>query len=422
MQATIITIGDEILIGQIVDSNSAFIAQELNTIGINVKQIFSIADNALAIKQSVTQAKKDTDIIILTGGLGPTKDDITKKTLCNYFNDTMLFYPEIEKHIKAIFKKYEVKYIAINKHQAEVPSKATVLFNEHGTAPGMWFDQEEKTIISLPGVPFEMKHLIHEKAIPKLQEKYKRPHIAHQTILTYGKGESELAQDIEKWEANLPKFIKLAYLPSYGKVRLRLSGSHKNKKTLEKAIQTATDELIPLIEANFIGFEDDSLIHQLKKALNKNNTTVSTAESFTGGKLAGELTSISGSSSYFVGSIVSYATRIKEDVLQVPKDLIEKHSVVSKEVAEAMALGAQKIMQSDYAIATTGNAGPTKGDADAELGTVVIAIAHPKGVFSEIYNYGQPRDKVVKRAINQAIYLLLKKINKNEENMFASFK
>jgi len=412
MQATIITIGDEIVIGQIRDSNSAFIAQELNKIGVNVKQIHSIQDNADDITNAIIQAEKTSKIIILTGGLGPTKDDITKKTLCNYFEDEMKFYPEIDKHVKAIFEKYNLKYIAVNRHQAEVPSKAQVLFNDYGTAPGMWFEKDGKVIISLPGVPFEMKNLITEKVIPKLQEKFERSHIMHKTIITYGKGESELADDITQWEDALPEFIKLAYLPSYGRVRLRLSGMHQNKNVLTNALEEATKTLLPLIKDIFVGFGETKLVEQLKALLNEEKATLAVAESFTGGKLAGELTSISGSSSYFVGSVTSYATRIKRDILNIPKALIEKHSVVSQEVAEAMALGVQQLMQTDYAIATTGNAGPTKGNADAAVGTAIIAIASPKGVKSYKYDFGQPREKVVKKAINEGINLLIKEIQK----------
>jgi nicotinamide-nucleotide amidase len=412
MQATIITIGDEIVIGQILDSNAAFIAQELNKIGVDVKQIHSIQDNAIDITKAVKQAEKTSQIIIITGGLGPTKDDITKKTLCTYFEDEMKFYPEIDKHVKAIFKKYNLKYIAINRYQAEVPSKAQVLFNDYGTAPGMWFEKEDTVIISLPGVPFEMKNLITSKVIPKLQKKYKRPHIIHKTIITYGKGESELADDIALWENHLPNFIKLAYLPSYGRVRLRLSGRHQDKKVLTNALEKVTKTLLPLIKENFIGFGEVKLVDQLKTLLNQENAKLAVAESFTGGKLAGELTSISGSSSYFVGSVTSYATRIKKDILNVPKALIDKYSVVSQEVAEAMALGVQKLMQTEYAIATTGNAGPTKGDANAEVGTAIIAIASPNGVKSYIYDFGQPREKVVNKAINEAINLLIKEIQK----------
>ncbi len=412
MQATIITIGDEILIGQIVDSNSAFIAQELNKIGIAVKQIVSIQDDAKHITQAVANAERESDIVILTGGLGPTKDDITKNTLCAYFDDTMRFYPEIETHVKALFKKYDLKYIAINKHQAEVPSKAEVLFNDYGTAPGMWFEKDTKVIVSLPGVPFEMKNLIVEKVVPKLQQHFKRPFIVHKTIITFGKGESELASIIAAWEEALPSFVKLAYLPSYGRVRLRLSGKHEDKELLETAINSNIERLLPLIQDIFIGFDDNGVLQVLKQLLNRNNATLATAESFTGGKLAGELTSISGSSSYFVGSVVSYATRIKETVLQVPNALITKHSVVSKEVAEAMAKGVRELMQSDYAIATTGNAGPTKGDSAAEVGTAIIAIATPEGVESFEYNFGQPREKVIQRAINESLFLVIKKIKK----------
>ena len=416
MQAEIITIGDEILIGQIVDSNSAFIAQQLNKIGVSVYQITSVQDDKQHILKSLQEAEENADIIIVTGGLGPTKDDITKKTIATYFQDTLVQDAAVLKNIETLWEKYIKKPLSqVNIDQALVPSKATVLMNKVGSAPGMWLEKGNKTFISLPGVPFEMKALIDNAVVPKLQEKYKFPFILHKTLLTYGIGESSLAETIEDWEDNLPKHIKLAYLPNLGKVRLRLSAKGENKEEIIQEVDKQVNLLLPQIEEYFTGFEaqEESLEVLIAKELTEYNQTLATAESCTGGKIAEQITAISGASSYFKGSIVSYATEIKTDVLKVPEALITKHSVVSAEVAEVMAQNVLKLFKTDFAIATTGNAGPTKGDADAEVGTVFIAIATKDNVFSEKFTFGNHRIKVVNKAVNKAFEMLQKEILKN---------
>ena len=412
MQAEIITIGDEILIGQIVDTNSAFIGKEFNKFGISIYQITSIQDEKSHILQALKEAEANADIIIITGGLGPTKDDITKHTICEYFNDTLVEDKAVLTNVEHIFSKWSsAPLLEVNKQQALVPSKASVLMNHNGTAPGMWFEKNGKVFVSLPGVPYEMKALITEQVIPKLREQFKFPYIMHKTILTYGKGESALAEDIFKWEENLPSFIKLAYLPSLGRVRLRLSGKSLDKKELEDGIQNQVNLLLPQIEDIFVGFEEDESIEAIiGKRLAKLDKTLAIAESCTGGKIAASLTANAGASSYFKGSVVTYATESKVKVLGISEDIITKHSVVSKEVAEAMAKNVRMLFNTDYGISTTGNAGPEKGDSEAEVGTVWIAIATKDNVYSEVFNFGTLREKVIGRATNKAFEMLQKEI------------
>lgn len=415
MKAAIVTIGDEILIGQIVDTNSGFIAKSLNKIGIEVNEMLSISDDKRHILDTLSNLQNKFDLVIITGGLGPTKDDITKKTLCEYMNDTLVYNDQVLNHVTQLIEGFFKRPITqINKDQALVPSKCEVLFNQVGTAPGMWMEKKGTVFISLPGVPFEMKYLIENEVVPKLIKKFDRPYIIHQTLLTYGVGESLLAERIESWEDNLPDFIKLAYLPNPGRVRLRLSARGADEEVLKEAIEEQINLLKPQIEDCLVGLDDDEpLEFVLGKLLSSKGMNLSTAESCTGGKIASVITSVSGASAYFKGSIVSYATQAKEDILEIPSQLIQENSVVSAPVVEAMALSVQKLFKTDFAIATTGNAGPSKGDADAEVGTVFIGIATPKGVFSEEFNFGQPREKVIDRAVNKGLELIYKEILKN---------
>jgi nicotinamide-nucleotide amidase len=415
MKAAIVTIGDEILIGQIVDTNSGFIAKSLDKIGIETYEMLSISDNKQHILDTFSLLQNKVEVVIITGGLGPTKDDITKHTLCEYFEDTLVRNIDVENHVIELIERALGREASqINKDQALVPSQSTVLHNQVGTAPGMWIKKENTVFISLPGVPYEMKYLIENQVIPKLVQEYQRPYIIHKTILTYGQGESHVAERIEDWENQLPECIKLAYLPSPGRVRLRLTARGTNKQQLEDTIAENVKSLDAIIHDIIVGFEEEDTIEVvLGRILKEKQLTVATAESCTGGKIAQLFASVPGASTYFKGSVVCYATEVKMNVLGISKDLIAQHSVVSKEVASAMALSVQKIMQTDYAIATTGNAGPTKGDADAELGTVCIALATPNGVIVEEFNFGQPREKVIDRAVIKSLELLQKEILKN---------
>jgi nicotinamide-nucleotide amidase len=414
MKAAIVTIGDEILIGQIIDTNSSYIAKALDKIGIATHEMLSISDDKQHILDTFHSLQNKVEVVIVTGGLGPTKDDITKKTFCDYFQDSLVENEAVLAHVKSIIEGFYKRPITqINREQALVPTKAKVLFNQVGTAPGMWMEKENTVFISLPGVPYEMKYLIDNEVIPNLVQKFERPYIVHQTIMTYGRGESMIAEQIEEWENNLPHFIKLAYLPSPGKVRLRLTARGANEELLKNEIKQQVEKLDLLIHDIIVGYnEDDPIEVVLGRLLTVNKLTISTAESCTGGKIASTLSAIPGASNYFKGSVVSYATEVKINVLGIDNEVVEKYGVVSAEVASEMVKSVQKIMTSDYAIATTGNAGPTKGDVQADLGIVYIAIATPNAVFVEEFNFGQPREKVVDRAVSKALELIYKEILK----------
>ncbi len=414
MQAEIITIGDEILIGQTIDTNSAFLGKEFNKIGVSVYQITSVQDDKEHILKALEEAEGNADIIIVTGGLGPTKDDITKHTICEYFNDVLIEDKDVLAHVEHLFEKYINTPISdLNRRQALVPSQSTVLKNRFGTAPGMWLERNGKVFVSLPGVPYEMKALITNDVIPRLRTTFKFPYIKHRTALTLGLGESAIANRIEAWEDALPSFIKLAYLPSLGRVKLRLSGKHKDKAVLETELQKQVEALLPQIHDIFVGYEEDASIEELiGNELKSRGKTISIAESCTGGKIAQTITAIEGASAYFKGSVVSYATEAKVNILNVNEDDITTYSVVSKEVAESMAQNVRTLFNTDYAISTTGNAGPTKGESDAAVGTVCIAIATNEGVYSEEFNFGNHRQKVINKATNKAFEMLRKEILK----------
>lgn len=414
MQAEIISIGDEILIGQILDSNSQWIAKELNTLGVSVYQITTAQDEEKHIIKVLENALKHVDLVILTGGLGPTKDDITKTTLTNYFNDVLVKNQKVETHIKEIFSKMNFNFVASDLLQALLPSKAEIIPNTIGTASGMWFEREGKVVISLPGVPTEMKLLMEKGVLPKIKEKFQLPFIFHKTLITYGVREAEMAIRLEDFEKKLPKSIKLAYLPNYRRLRLRLTAKGKHKEYLENELsQTITSLLSYLGDDVQYGFEDFLLEKEIGQLLAKSKQTLATAESFTGGTIAQLISSIPGASSYFIGSIVSYHVSVKINELNVSKECIDKFTVVSAEVAEAMALGVKNKLKTDFAIATTGNAGPTTDNTDKSVGDVYIAIATPSGVKSHFFNLGQPREKVVARATSKALELLQKEIIKN---------
>ncbi|MFT7073023.1 competence/damage-inducible protein A [Patiriisocius sp. Uisw_017] len=415
MIAEIITIGDEILIGQIVDTNSVFIAKELNKIGVKVFQITSVQDNRAHILRSLEDAKHRANLVIVTGGLGPTKDDITKQTFLEYFNDSLVESKQVLEHIQTIFRDIiKREPLPANLSQAMVPSKAIVLPNPFGTAPGMWMEKENTVFVSMPGVPFEMKHIITSEVLPRVIKKFKRPFIYHKTLLTYGKGESQIQEIIKDWENNLPAAIKLAYLPSLGRVRLRISSEGENEILLHEAVDTQMDALHTLLQEIAVGYEGDTTIQQrISEALEKQTATLSVVESCTGGNIAQEITSIAGASSYFKGALVPYNTQLKIDILGVDAALIKEYNVVSTQVAEAMALQSCKLFKTDYAIATTGIAGPSKGDALEEVGTVCIAIAGNGRVVSEKHTFGSLRERVIKKATNKALEMVLKEISKN---------
>lgn len=413
MTAEIITIGDEILIGQIVDTNSAFIATELNKIGISVFQITSIQDDKAHILKALEEASARAEIILLTGGLGPTKDDITKHTFCQYFEDELVLNKEVLDHIEELFTKYKSTPISdLNRDQALIPSKAVALHNRYGTAPGMWMEKDGKVFISMPGVPYEMKGLMEHEVLPRLQEKFHRPYIYHKTIHTRGLGESAIALRLESWEDKLPKHIKFAYLPNFGRVRLRISGKGDDESQLIDEVEKLAESLYDILDDILAEEqeEDDAIAVEINTLLASKNKSLAVAESCTGGALAAEFTSHPGASKSFKGGMVCYATQTKIDLLGVDKRIIEKYSVVSAEVAEAMAKNARQIYKADFALATTGNAGPAKGDSDAEVGTVFIGLATPEKVYAKKFFLGNHREQVIKKAIYKAYEMILKEL------------
>jgi nicotinamide-nucleotide amidase len=415
MRAEIITIGDEILIGQIVDTNSTFLCKALNEIGIEVYQITSVHDERIHILQALEQAVSRVSLVLITGGLGPTKDDITKSCFLEFFDDQLILHEPTKKHVAHLFATYIQKAPSDqNLNQALIPSKADVLPNVHGTAPGLWMEKDKTVFVAMPGVPFEMKHLMKEQVLPRLLTHFDRPFIYHKTLMTYGMGESSIADRIDSWAEALPQWVKLAYLPSFGKVRIRLSAAHSDQGLLHQTIDARMAELKDMLSDIAVGFEGQtSMQEQIAAILTEKGQSLGLVESCTGGRIAQEITALPGASAYFKGGIIPYDTGLKTSLLEVDPQEIKTHSTVSLEIAEALALGGQKKLNADYVIATTGIAGPTKGDGRGEVGRVCIAIAGPEGVIKEEYLFGKARERIIQKAVDKALELLLKEISKN---------
>ncbi len=413
MKAEIITIGDEILIGQTVDTNSAFIGKELNAIGLSVNRITSISDTEQAIIQAISEAQLRVDLIILTGGLGPTKDDITKHTLCKYFNTELVVYPEVEQYVRDIFERRNRPILEVNLKQAELPLDCTVISNRIGTASGMWFERAGKVVVSLPGVPYEMKHLMHNGVLSKIQSTFKTPAVLHKTIMTTGAGESFLADKIQDWEKSLDQEdIHIAYLPSSGIVKIRLSIISEDRENAQERIDRKVMELLQIIPNYVYGFDDLPLEKAVGELLLKHQATISTAESCTGGYIAHLITSIAGSSAYFLGSVLSYANEVKSQELGVPMSTIEQHGAVSKQVVEQMAIGVRNKMKTSFSVATSGVAGPDGGSEEKPVGFVWIAVAFENGVVSKSFNFENDRGRNIQRASIAALNMLRLAINK----------
>lgn len=406
MKAELITIGDEILIGQIVDTNSAWMGQQLNLHGIEVYQVTSVHDNHGHIIKAFQEAENRVDLVLITGGLGPTKDDITKKCLCEYFETELVFHPEVFEHVRSLLSSRNVVVNQLNRDQALLPANCTVLHNSAGTASGMWFERNNTIFVSMPGVPFEMEAIMSEEVFPRLIQLGITESIVHKTILTIGLPESMLAEKIEQWESALPEFIKLAYLPSPLMVRLRLSAYGSDKALLETEIAKQVAELLEIIPQNVFGFDDDNLSQAIGRMLVESSQTLAVAESCTGGNIAHFVTSNPGSSAYFKGGVVAYSNEIKTNLLQVQSEIIDEYGAVSQEVAEAMALGARNVLQADYSIATTGIAGPDGGTDEKPVGTVWIAVAGPSGVKSKMYLFKHNRERNIIRTSQTALNML----------------
>ncbi len=407
IQATIITIGDELLIGQTIDTNSAWIAQQLNGFGIDILRRVAVGDTREAILNSLDEELKRNDLLIITGGLGPTADDLTKPLLAEYFGGKLVVNKEVLEHVKSIFTRRKRPFLEVNLKQAEVPDVCTVLPNAMGTAPGMWFEQDGKVIIALPGVPFEMIGIMENEALPKLRKRFTSDAITHRSIVTAGEGESFIADQIKDLEAVLPAHIKLAYLPSYGMVRLRLTGHGVDELQLIKEVEMRRDEIANRIEPIVVGLEDLPLEHILGKALVSKGLTLGLAESCTGGFIAHRITQIMGSAQYFNGCIVCYQEDVKEDLLHVKRRTIEKHSVVSEEVAVEMAAGARKVLSSDIGFGITGWLSGSAEDR-VKVGTVCIAIVTKEETYSKTFQFHMDRVRNKELAVNMSLLALWK--------------
>lgn len=406
MQATIITIGDEILIGQIVDTNSVSIAKHLNAAGIVVREKCSIGDCAEEIARTIRRAEAQSQVIILTGGLGPTKDDITKKTLATLFRSEMRYDEAVAAHVEQLLTARGIAFNALNRSQAEVPACCTVLHNAHGTAPGMWFEEEERVIISLPGVPYEMEHLMQDEVMPRLKARFSLQEIVHRTLITAGLAESILAQQIEAWEEALPPYLKLAYLPSAGIVRLRLSAYEVEGKRVAAEIEEQFAALRRLIPDYVVGFETATIEEQVHRWMIEKGQTLAVAESCTGGKISSKFTAMAGASAYFLAGLTTYSNEAKCRLLGVDPETIAHYGAVSEQTAREMAEGARRTTGADYAVATTGIAGPTGGSAEKPVGTVWFAVATPAGCITAHHLCGTDRGQVIDRATAYAIRLL----------------
>ena len=408
IKATIITIGDEILIGQIVDTNSVSIAKHLNRAGITVAEKISIGDTAEQIEQTLRRALDSTQVVIITGGLGPTKDDITKYTLARFFDSDFRENSEVAQHVRKMLEARGIVYNELNHSQALVPEKCKVLFNSHGTAPGMWFeDKSGGIVISLPGVPFEMEHLMEDEVMPRLKAHFALHANIHRTMITAGLPESMLAERIAEWEDKLPSYIKLAYLPAPNVVRLRLSAYNiANEAEVQQEIENLFAELNDIIPQHIVGFEDATMQALVHDILCQRQLTLATAESCTGGAIASRFTAMTGASAYFNGGVIAYANEVKCNILGVNNSDIEQQGAVSETVARQMAEGARKALQSNYAIATTGIAGPTGGSAEKPVGTVWMAVATPTHTITSLRNCGTDRGQIINRAAAYVIEML----------------
>lgn len=414
MLAEIITIGDEILIGQIVDTNSAWMAQKLNLAGIKVKQITSVSDERNHILEALKQASLRADLILITGGLGPTKDDITKKTLCEYFKVGLRIDQDALENVKQIFSRYKSPMLETNFQQAEVLENCTTLLNKNGTAPGMWIEHEGKIFVSMPGVPFEMKYMMEEIVIPKIKETFRLPSILHHTIVTAGLGESLLADRISEIEDSLPSHISLAYLPKLGMVRLRLSGTGTDISQLTNEVTGYAKKIVTLLDEYVISETDTAIEKVILDFMQARGLTLSTAESCTGGYISHLITQQPGSSKVFLGGGVSYSNDLKISMLGVSGETLKVFGAVSEETVREMALGAIKNFHSDYSISVSGIAGPDGGTPDKPVGTVWIGVAGKGKSIVKKFQFGNKRVQNIERSAISALALLYKLLKEEQ--------
>lgn len=408
--AEIISIGDELLIGQVINTNASWMAQELNLCGISVHQISVVSDAREHILQSLEEAHQRVDIILITGGLGPTKDDITKGVLCEYFETELEFHEPSFHQLESLFAKRGWSMNNLNRQQAYLPASCTAVVNHNGTAPGMWFEKDGKIYISMPGVPFEMKPMMSDFILPELKMRFSADAIYHKTILTQGVGESFLAEKIADWEDQLPRQIKLAYLPQPGIVRLRLTGKSKDYNQIKEQVEAEAEKLRLLIPDLIFGYNQETLEAICGELLLKHSETLGTAESCTGGYIAHRITSVPGSSNWFRGSIIAYANDVKISELGVSSNAIQQQGAVSEPVVRQMAAGLRKKLQTDWAIAISGIAGPDGGSPEKPVGTIWIAISGPGRTIARSFLFGNSRERNIILAANSALNLLRKEI------------
>lgn len=413
MKCAIITIGDEILIGQVTDTNAVWISRQLNALGIQVGEMVSISDNAEQINQTLDRYIGVYELLIMTGGLGPTTDDITKQTLATYFGSKLVTHQEVLNRITRFFKERGRSMIESNRQQADVPEACRVLMNNHGTAPGMWFQKEGSILVSLPGVPYEMKGLMEDHVLPELLRMNSVPQVVHRTIMTQGVPESYLAVMLRDWERKLPTCVKLAYLPRPGIVRLRLTVVDKCAKDAEVLLDMVISKLLDIIPEHIFGYDDISLEESLGGLLRERGLSLATAESCTGGNIARLITSVPGSSAYYSGSLIAYENRIKSSLLGVDPAVIEEKGAVSREVVEQMASGVRKALGSDTAISTSGIAGPDGGTAEKPVGTTWICVQYNEESYAKLFRFGGSRERIIDQASLSAIQLLRRLVLKN---------
>ncbi|MBQ7533809.1 MAG: competence/damage-inducible protein A [Bacteroidales bacterium] len=405
VKAKIISIGDELLIGQVINTNAAWLGNILTNNGIEVISTLTIGDGEKDIVGAL-DACSDVEIIVMTGGLGPTADDITKPTLCKYFGTELEFCQDAYDNVMSIFKLRGYQMTERNRGQAYIPKSCTYIPNRYGTAPCMWFEKDKSVYISMPGVPFEMKNVFEQEILPKLMKHFKVTPYISKVVMTTGVGESFLADAIKDWEEALPEFLSLAYLPQYGMVRLRLDGRHPDRAYLQQTIDNEIDKLSKIIGQYIFGYDEKPIAEAVLEKLKAVGKTLASAESCTGGTIAKMITAIPGSSEVFKGTVVSYATSVKEEVLGVNHDDVEKYTVVSQQVAEQMATGVRTLLKTDYAVATTGVAGPGGATEENPVGTVWIAVAGPNGVVSKRCNFGKDRGNNIERASITALEMV----------------
>ncbi|SMO65533.1 competence/damage-inducible protein cinA [Saccharicrinis carchari] len=413
MKIEIITIGDELLIGQVIDTNSAWMGRQLNNAGFELSRVNSISDSEEEILNILHEASQRADVVLMTGGLGPTKDDITKKTLCKYFDTQLLFDEQVFEDIKNLLKVYVPNINELNRQQAMVPANCTVIRNPVGSAPIMWFDRGGTIYVSMPGVPSEMKNAMGNEILPRLLKRFSNGIIVHKTVVVSGIPESSLAEMLSEFERSMPDFVKLAYLPSAGRIRLRFTGRGKDKDRIERTLDKLIAQLETIVGDSILAYGDLTTVEVIAALFTHKKISLSTAESCTGGNIAHQITKLPGSSNYFKGSVVAYHNEVKINLLNVDSAQLEQNGAVSQYVVEQMAQGVRTKLGTDYSVATSGIAGPDGGSQDKPVGTIWIAVAGPNNIESACFSFGSQRERNIVRSTEMALVMLKKMVDRD---------